>query len=87
MLLGRSFYGKMHIGILCVHSAVTLLCFSLESIHFVLSIPFLVQYARPQDDTVYTTETSGQAAASLRLNGFNVVIKLDSKSGNLTHCI
>jgi len=77
----------MHISNLYVRSAVTLLCFILELIHFVLNIRFLVQYARPGDDTVHTTETSGQSAFSLGLNGFNVVIKLDSRSGNLTHSI
>lgn len=70
-----------------VYTLLSLLCFILELIRVVLNIRYLVQRARTGDDTVHTTETSGQSASSLGLNGFNVVINLDSKSGDLTRSI
>lgn len=76
----------MHIHTLCVPSAVTLLRFILELIHFVPNMPFLVLCAVCKT-TVLTTEMLGQSAFILGLNGFNVAIKLGSKSMNLTHSI
>lgn len=70
-----------------VYTLLSLLCFSLELIRVVLNIQFLVQRARTGDDTVHTTQTWGQSTSSLGLNGFNVVINLDYKSGNSTRSI